>query len=118
MGTLHESPAGGRLSGADILGLTSRVWFAPPRSRPEQPPVEPAIWVGPENPYVGNPKLTPDMVAEMKVLRAQGWSTGKLAKRYGVRRATICYCALGDAHHTIRPRTAPLPRLSESASPS
>ena len=61
-----------RASGADILGLASRVWFAPPRSRPEAPPVEPAIWTGPENPHVGNPKLTREMIAEIRVLRRQG----------------------------------------------
>ena len=91
-----------RASGADILGLASRVWFAPPRSRPEPPPVEPAIWVGPENPHAGNPKLTPEMLAEMHVLRAQGWSTGKLAKRYGVKRATICYALLGRTFHEVK----------------
>ena len=71
------------------------MWFAPPRSRPEAPPVEPAIWTGPENPHTGNPKLTREMIAEIRVLRAEGWSTGKLAKRYGVKRATICYALLG-----------------------
>jgi hypothetical protein len=99
MNALQEA----RASGAEILGLASRVWFAPPRSRPEQPPVESAIWTGPENPHVGNPKLTPDMIAEMKVLRAQGWSTGKLAKRYGVTRATICYALLGRTFRELRP---------------
>ena len=104
-----------RASGADILGLASRVWFAPRRSRPEAPPVEPAIWTGPENPYVGNPKLTPDMVAEMKILRAQGWSTGKLAKRYGVTRATICYALLGRTSHHLPANRSPAPpeRLRE-----
>jgi hypothetical protein len=113
-----------RVSGAEILGLASRVWFAPPRSRPERPPAEPAIWTGPESPHVGNPKLTPDMVAEMKVLRAQGWSTGKLAKRYGVTRATICYALLGRTRHYAPANTAaalperiPKPELTRPRQP-
>ncbi len=102
MTALHEA----RASGADILGLASRVWFAPPRSRPQAPPVKPAIWTGPENPYVGNPKLTPEMIAEIHALRLQGWSTGKLAKRYAVTRATICYAL---SRRTFRDLVLPSP---------
>jgi hypothetical protein len=87
MTTLQQA----RATGAEILGLASKVWFAPARSRADAPAVEPTIWTGPENPYAGSPKLTPEMIAEIIALRLQGWSTGKLAKRYGVTRATICY---------------------------
>jgi transposase len=91
-----------RATGADILGFASRLFFAPPRPLREAPPVESDIWTGPENPNVGNPKLTPEMLAEIHVLRAQGWSTGKLAKRYDVTRATICYALLGRTFRELK----------------
>jgi transposase len=102
MTTLHEA----RASGAEILGLASKVWFAPTRSQTDSPAVDPAIWSGPENPYEGAPKLTPEMIAEIIALRLQGWSTNKLAKRYAVTRATICYAL---SRRTFRELKLPAP---------
>jgi len=43
----------------------------------------------------GRSKLTQANVDEVRELRAAGWSTGKLAKRFGVARNTICYALNG-----------------------
>jgi hypothetical protein len=48
------------------------------------------------------------MVTELFTLRAAGWSTGRLARRYGVQRATICYALKGRTWSHVRP-AAPLP---------
>jgi hypothetical protein len=83
----------GTFAPSDVLHR-ARAYYAPPRDAgqaSEASHAEPAIWTGPENPHVGSPKLSPEVIAEIIALRSQGWSTGKLAKRYGVSRATICY---------------------------
>jgi hypothetical protein len=43
----------------------------------------------------GQSKLTRADVDEARELRAAGWSTGALAKRFGVQRSTMCYALNG-----------------------
>jgi hypothetical protein len=102
-----ETVRSGRASSAELLGQAG-VFYAPPR-RSAEPVVEPATWTGATNPNSGKPKLSPEMIVEMKILRSQGWSTGTLAKRYGVTRATICYALLGRTFREERPVPVPPP---------
>jgi Helix-turn-helix domain of resolvase len=78
----------GRLSTDQVIELVARVYFAEPRSAPSLP--EPAIWAGPERYDRGAPKINAHQAAEIRALRRAGWSTGQLAKRFGVTRSTIC----------------------------
>jgi hypothetical protein len=100
-----------KASAVDVLGLAERLYYAPPRPT-EAPAVEPAVWTGETNVNLGNPKLTEEMRAEMRTLRLQGWSTPKLAKRYGVSRATVCYALLGRTFCFTPPPA--LPRASSA----
>jgi lambda repressor-like predicted transcriptional regulator len=94
----------GRLSAARVLDLAAGLHFAEPR--PALP--EPAIWTGPESYRCGAPKLDPQQVAEIRELRRAGWSTGKLARRFGVTRSTICNVLL---HRTSYRPSPPLPAI-------
>jgi hypothetical protein len=89
----------GRLSAGALLDLAAGLYFAGPRPAP--PRIEPAIWTGPERYSYGSPTLDAERAAEIRELRRQGWSTGKLARRFGVTRSTIC--------NVLRNRTRYLP---------
>jgi len=56
----------------------------------------------------GRSKLTQANINEARELRAAGWSTGKLAERFGVTRNTICYALLGKTWKDARPPYAEL----------
>jgi hypothetical protein len=85
---LRQAVRDGTLPAAELVDLFARVHHAAPRPAP--PPLEPAIWTGPERYSYGSPKLDAEKAAEIRELRRQGWSTGKLARRFGVTRSTIC----------------------------
>jgi lambda repressor-like predicted transcriptional regulator len=94
----------GRLATGELFDLFSRAYHAPPRG-PALPLPEPAIWTGPETYSYGAAKLDEDQAAEIRELRRQGWSTGKLARRYSLTRSTICNVLLGRTHY-LPPRPA------------
>lgn len=62
-------------------------------------PPDPADRLFPEPPRrgseCGRAKLDEPKVSEMRRLRAEGWSTGRLARRFNVGRNTICYAING-----------------------
>jgi hypothetical protein len=83
---------------------------APPPAMTPRPANE---WSGPTDWFArgqdnGRSKLTPANVTEARELRAAGWSTGRLAERYGVARNTICY-ALNGSTWAMTPSPAPPP---------
>jgi hypothetical protein len=89
-----------RASGADILGLASRVWFAPARREPV--PVEPVIWTGETDQRIlGSTKLTADQIAEAGAMLRSGMSWPKVAWRFGVSENTLRRYVTG-----IEPRDA------------
>jgi plasmid maintenance system antidote protein VapI len=93
----------GRLSNAEMLTLAAVAYFAGPAELPE-----PAIWTGPESYQIGAPKLDSKQVELIHELRRAGWSTGKLARRFGVTRSTICNVLL---QRTTYPPPCPAPAL-------
>jgi hypothetical protein len=85
----------GRLSAGALLDMAAGLYFAPPRPAPP-----PAAWSGSSSWHsVGSAqKLDPDKIAELRVLRAQGWSTGALAKRYNTTRSNIVHALRRPVH--------------------
>jgi hypothetical protein len=71
-----------------------------PAAPAETPPVDGAAWGHFQHRFAsgaahGRSKLTQANVDEARELRAAGWSTGRLAERYGVSRNTIAYALNG-----------------------
>lgn len=60
-------------------------------------------------------KLTPDRVLEAQRLRQQGWSTYRLAARYGISRSSITRAVNGDTWAAYRPK-AILPNVVQTTS--
>jgi hypothetical protein len=94
------------IAAADLVGAE----LPPTPPAAELPAPEP--WVGPATIHalgsaVGTSKLTEDLVREMRRLRAEGWSTGKLARRYAVSRATVCYACNGRTWKDVAPLPFP-----------
>ena len=111
---MQEAVRDGRLSPGELIDLFARVYhcgseFPAPLELPE-----PAIWTGSEEWQIGQAKLDTEKVAEILELRRKGWSTGDLAKRFGVTRSTICNVLLGRTHY-LPPRPAPLPLILPAA---
>ncbi len=81
---------------------------APP---PAAVPVTRSTWTGSSSFHArgedhGSAKLTTADVDQIRRLRAEGMSTGQLAKRYGVTRGTICYTC---SRKTSADQSPPLP---------
>jgi len=77
-----------------VVGELAAIATSPIESAPVN------TWVGPTSPWAsgsahGGSKLTEADVIEARRLRAEGWSTGKLAKKFGCARNTICYALNG-----------------------
>jgi hypothetical protein len=85
---MQQAVRDGSLSHGELLDLFARAYYAPARSPAPLP--EPAIWTGPEKYSYGSPKIDAEKADEIRELRQRGWSTGKLARRFGVTRSTIC----------------------------
>jgi hypothetical protein len=114
LAALQTAVREGRLSAAAVLDLAAGLHFAEPRRR-ELPAA--AIWTGDETWHHGAPKLDAEQVAEIRELRRAGWSTGKLARRFAVTRATICYALSGRTSHAA-PCPAPLIMLPSNGEKS
>ncbi len=80
----------------------------PCTASPQEPSAlpEPAIWTGTDALFPGPAKLDSQQAAEIRELRSAGWSTGKLARKFGVTRATICNVLSGRTRYR-----APCPAL-------
>lgn len=79
----------GKLPAADLVDQ-ARAFYAPPRRRPpELPAAGPAVWTGERSFHLGAPKLTPEMIDEIRIMRAHGMSVGKIARRFDVTENTI-----------------------------
>jgi hypothetical protein len=74
----------------------------------EPPAVQTAPWTGEVRIWHGNSKLGAEEIAEIAELRRGGWSTGALARRFRVRRSTICYVLTGETHQGAG-KAQPLP---------
>lgn len=81
---LAAAPIADQAAAAELPAVTAAA--APP-------PVNP--WNGPAGFHLGRAKLTEAAVAELRDLRAAGWSTGDLAAAFRVSRATVCYALRG-----------------------
>jgi hypothetical protein len=70
---------------------------SPRPARPRRPvePLPPYKPGGPRGSASGRSKLTEAKVEEMKRLRSDGWSTGRLAKHFQVARNTVAYALNG-----------------------
>jgi hypothetical protein len=55
-------------------------------------------WVGRTTPMHGKCKLSDADVLELRRLRAEGWSTGALAQKFGITRASVCNVYLRRTH--------------------
>jgi hypothetical protein len=105
-----------------IVGdLPRPVRYAGPESAPRLPPLpRPTVPLLPPEPadrlvreptvrgsQHGRALLDEAKVIEMRRLRSQGWSTGRLATRYGVARNTACYAISGRTwgHIEAEPET-------------
>jgi hypothetical protein len=104
-----------------VAGLPRPVRYAGPEATPRLPPLpKPAIPPTPPDPADrlacgptvrgsrhGRALLDEAKVIEMRRLRSQGWSTGRLATRYGVSRNTVCYAINGRTwgHVAAEPAT-------------
>ena len=102
MATIQEA----RVSGADILGLASRVWFAPSRARPE-PLVESAIWAGSHSPPTKPLRLTEAQLAEAAELLKSGASYPAVAARLSCSVSTLRYYVSADVGKRRVPATYP-----------
>jgi hypothetical protein len=63
----------------------------------------PARPIAPKGSAHGRAKLDESKVARMKRLRLQGWSTGALAREFGVGRNTVCYVVNGKTWAHVEP---------------
>ncbi len=86
-----EQPEDGEAGAEPINGPDA----LPDNAGPVAATLEPAPWTGSADINSRRGKLTPADVLEIQQERAKGVSTGKLAKRFNVTRATICYAANG-----------------------
>lgn len=102
---------------ADVADLDVDKLPATAASPIESPPVNP--WVGPTSMSAsgsahGQAKLTEAAVMEARRLRAEGMSTGKLAKMFGCSRNTMCYALNGTTwKHCQDPHQDPPPPFPE-----
>jgi hypothetical protein len=79
----------GKLPAADLVDQ-ARVFYTPPRRRPvDVPTVRPSVWTGETSFHLGAPKLTPEMIDEIRIMRAHRMSVGAIARRFGVTENTI-----------------------------
>ena len=81
----------GRLSGAELVGLASRVYHAEPTGgRREMPAIEPAIWTGNVELRVSGPiALTADEILEAADMLRSGRPWTWVAARFGVAENTL-----------------------------
>ncbi len=91
---LRDAIKTGALATSEILTLADRLAVGAH--------AVPAIALPPPSPWVGSAALTGGQcklsaadVREIRELRGAGWTTGRLAQRFGVTRATICYALSG-----------------------
>jgi hypothetical protein len=103
-----------------VADLPRPVRYAGPESAPRLPPLpRPVVPLPPPDPadrlaaeptvrgsQHGRAILDEAKVIEMRRLRSEGWSTGRLAVRYGVSRNTACYAISGRTWRHVRPAPA------------
>jgi hypothetical protein len=93
----EELPA---IAAAELVVHQAVDELLPTRPATENPPADGPAWGHHQHRFAagerhGRSKLTRANVDEARELRAAGWSTGRLAERYGVSRNTICYALNG-----------------------
>lgn len=75
----------GKLAASDLVDQ-ARIFYAPPRRQPAEIP---SVWTGETSFFPGPRKLTPEMIAEIQIMRAQGTSIGRIARRFDVTENTV-----------------------------
>jgi hypothetical protein len=93
----RERTAGRFEDDEDIIPIEEALAWAPIRPRPVAPHPGGLLMLGPaaRGTTHGRRKLDVDKVREIRRLRREGWSTGALARRFGVSRALVCYVLAG-----------------------
>jgi hypothetical protein len=83
---------------APTLSRSASVRGAPPSGE-----VLPARPLAPQGSAHGRAVLDESKVARMKRLRLEGWTTGALAREFGVGRNTVCYVVNGKTWAHVEP---------------
>lgn len=102
--------------GRSVPRSVSRLWRDAFAAAPKVPSGDPRSGVSVRGSLHGMALLDEDKVREARRLRRGGWTTGQLARRFGVNRNTMCYALNGTTwRHVADDPAPPLPRPDPEA---